>query len=90
MSAAEIRRRRLLYRAGHRGTKEMDWLLGRYVAAALPAVDDAGLDRIERLSDIADPRLLRWILHPETLDEQEFAGLVGALRRFHKLDDPAA
>ena len=35
---AETRRRRAAYRACHRGTKEMDWILGRFAEAALPAM----------------------------------------------------
>ena len=31
-----IRRRRAAYRASHRGTKEMDLILGRYAVARLP------------------------------------------------------
>ena len=89
-SDLETRRRRLAYRAGHRGTKEMDWLLGRYAAAMLPTMNPTDLDRVERLLEVADPRLLCWILHPEMLDEEEFAGLIAVLRRFHKLDEPAA
>ena len=34
----ETRRRRAAYRASHRGTKEMDWMLGRYAERALPGV----------------------------------------------------
>ena len=34
---AETRRRRAVYRACHRGTKEMDWILGRFAERSLAA-----------------------------------------------------
>ena len=39
----EIRRRRAAYRACHRGTKEMDLILGRFAVARLPDMPAAGL-----------------------------------------------
>ena len=51
------RRRRAAYRATHRGTKEMDWLLGRYAQARLAAMSDADLEQFERLIEQADPVL---------------------------------
>jgi antitoxin CptB len=59
MSALEERRRRAQYRAAHRGTLEMDWLLGRYAAAALPAMPQAELDRFEGLLTLPDPSCTR-------------------------------
>jgi antitoxin CptB len=85
----ETRRRRAAYRAAHRGTKEMDWLLGRYADAYLAEMDMDALARFERLLAVADPDLQQWILKPDTLGETEFASLIAAMRRFHKLE-PAA
>ncbi|TMJ66522.1 MAG: succinate dehydrogenase assembly factor 2, partial [Alphaproteobacteria bacterium] len=39
----ERRRRRAVYRACHRGTKEMDWILGRFAQAALADMPSDGL-----------------------------------------------
>ena len=44
----EIRRRRAAYRASHRGTKELDIVLGRYAAARLAAMTEDELGRFER------------------------------------------
>ncbi|MEL6227959.1 MAG: succinate dehydrogenase assembly factor 2, partial [Pseudomonadota bacterium] len=32
----EVRRRRAAYRSNYRGTKEMDWLLGKFADAHVP------------------------------------------------------
>ena len=62
----ETRRRRAAYRACHRGTKEMDWILGRFArgrAAATCRWTRLGL--FERLLALPDPDLQDMILHPE-------------------------
>ena len=84
-SELELRRRRAGYRAAHRGTKEMDWLLGRYADWALPGMGEEDLTRFERFLSIADPELHHWILHPETCTGSEFSSLINQLRSFHQL-----
>jgi antitoxin CptB len=59
--AAEIRRKRLLYQSGHRGTKESDLLLGAFAAAHLQDLGPAELDRFEALLDESDNDLFDWI-----------------------------
>ncbi|MGB3866206.1 MAG: succinate dehydrogenase assembly factor 2 [Xanthobacteraceae bacterium] len=51
------RRKRLLYRCWHRGTREMDLILGRFADAHVASLDDAGLDALERLIAASDPAL---------------------------------
>lgn len=85
-----MRRRRAAYRASHRGTKEMDWLLGRYAMAKLPGLEGERLAELERLIDVPDPDLHRWILDPETLTRSEFAALILEMRRFHQLEPPSS
>ncbi|MFN3868341.1 MAG: succinate dehydrogenase assembly factor 2 [Hyphomicrobiaceae bacterium] len=83
----ETRRRRAAYRAHHRGTKEMDWLVGRYADARLDGFDAAALTRFERFLEIADPELQRWLLAPELASGGEFGDLVRDVRAFHGLAD---
>jgi antitoxin CptB len=59
--ASELRRKRLLYRSWHRGTRESDLILGRFAAAYLALFDEAQLDRYETLIDCADADLLDWV-----------------------------
>lgn len=82
----DTRRRRAAYRAAHRGTKEMDWLVGRYADARLEAMQGAALDSFERFLEISDVELQKWILAPELAEGGEFAGLVRDLRVFHGLE----
>ena len=90
-SDLDARRRRALYRAAHRGTKEMDFLLGRYAAAKLAAMADADLERFEVLLSLPDPDLQGWIMGPgsasasATTITNEVSDLVAAVRHFHGL-----
>jgi antitoxin CptB len=57
----EIRRKRLLYQSGHRGTKESDLLLGAFAAAHLTRFNAAELDRYEALLGESDGDLFDWV-----------------------------
>jgi len=79
------RRRRAAFRAGHRGTKEMDWLLGRFADARVDAMALPALAHFEKLLTLPDPLLHDMIVHPELAPAGEFAELVAELRAFHGL-----
>jgi len=82
MAAGEdiaIRRKRLRYRAWHRGTKEMDLILGPFADANAERFDDAELDRLETLMNEEDPPLLKWVMgqeEPPAHVDREFLALV--------------
>jgi antitoxin CptB len=57
----EIRRKRLLFRSWHRGTREADLLLGSFAEANLAGFDEARLDRYEALLECPDADLFDWI-----------------------------
>jgi antitoxin CptB len=57
----EIRLRRLRMRAGHRGIKEMDLILGGWAERHLEGADDATLDAFEAVMAEADQDLYAWI-----------------------------
>ena len=86
----DIRRRRAAYRATYRGTKEMDWLLGRYAGARLAAMTDPALSLFEKLLTVPDPDLHAWILAPATMTQCESSGLIDDVRGFHGLADNGA
>ena len=56
------RRKRLKYRSWHRGTKEMDLLLGPFADACLDGFGGAELREYEALLELPEPDLYEWIL----------------------------
>ena len=60
-SADDTRRKRLLFRSWHRGTRESDLILGSFADAHLAGFDAAQLDRYEALLDCPDADLYDWI-----------------------------
>lgn len=57
----EIRRKRLLFRSRHRGTKEADLLFGAFAEAHLAGFDADRLAVYERLLAEEDPDLWDWV-----------------------------
>lgn len=57
----DIRLKRLKIRSWHRGTQEMDLLLGRFADAALADLSDGELDLYDKLLFEDDQDLYAWI-----------------------------
>ncbi|WP_337876683.1 succinate dehydrogenase assembly factor 2 [Elioraea sp.] len=57
----DARRRRILFRARHRGTHETDLLVGGFVTETIGTLDKAGLDALEAVLDLPDPDLFDWL-----------------------------
>ena len=81
----DTRRRRAAYRAGHRGTKELDWLLGRFAAARLDTMSDSQLRAFEDLLEAPDPDLQVWIMDATTVPDERYAASIRELRAFYEL-----
>ena len=58
---ADVRRKRLLFRSTHTGTKEMDLFLGAFAEAHLGTMSEAQIGRYEALLETDDPTLFGWI-----------------------------
>ncbi|WP_109260564.1 FAD assembly factor SdhE [Hyphobacterium indicum] len=71
----ETRRRRLLFRAEHRGFKEADLVIGGFARKNLPVMDAAALDEFEALINTPDQDLYAWIVGREQVPD-EFRGPV--------------
>jgi antitoxin CptB len=81
-----MRRRRALWRATHRGSKEMDFLLGRYAEHTLDAMNASEIAAFERLIEAPDPAIESCVLEGYSLGEPNLDELIERLRRFHGLE----
>jgi antitoxin CptB len=77
------RRRRLLYRCWHRGTREMDLIMGRFADTALATMSTNELDEFERLSDLLDGDLYAWITGASAVPPEHNSALFRRLCDFH-------
>ena len=57
----DTRRRRLLYRATHRGTHENDLLIGGFVTPRIDTFSEDELAELETLLELPDPALADWL-----------------------------
>lgn len=83
------RRRRLLFRAWHRGTREMDLLMGRFADSAIAALDDGELAVFEALIEVPDRDLFAWITGAEATPANYDTAVLARLRDYH-LEHPVA
>lgn len=89
-SPLEGRRRRLLFRASHRGTRENDFLVGGFVAPRLAGFSESEIDVLEAIMELPDPILTDWLTGrrpmPSEHDsaEDDLARLVPMLRAMYE------
>ena len=79
------RQKRTIYRAVHRGTKEMDWLMGKYVEANITSLDETSLDLLDAFLQLPDPMLENWIMGRDFEIDTQYQSLVSQIRDFHDL-----
>lgn len=78
-----MRRRRVLYRATHRGSKELDFLLGGFTEQEIETMSDADVGVLERLIEIPDPDIAVSLFEGNSLGEPALDALMQRLRCFH-------
>lgn len=81
MTDTDIRIKRALYRANHRGTKEMDFILGRFADAQVRALGAADFDAFEALLTMPDQPIQSWLNGDEP--PAEMKGIIEAIRSHH-------
>lgn len=90
LSSAELdeRRRKILFRAWHRGMREMDLIMGRFAEDRLGAMSNDELDTFELLIEVPDRDLLAWITNREETPSNYDTDIFRALKAFHTHDKP--
>jgi antitoxin CptB len=80
------RRKRLLFRCWHRGTREMDLILGRFADAEIGTLTDAELSELERLIEVPDPDLYAALIGDKPLAAEDAGALFGRIKAFRAED----
>lgn len=85
VAAIESRRKRARFRAWHRGTREMDLILGNFADDAISSMGAAELQEFERLLEVSDSLLLKWFTGaapvPDSIDTGLFRKIAGHPRQ---------
>lgn len=79
----DARLKRLIYRCQHRGMKEVDALLGRFVGRHAAALDDRDVARLEALAEEPDNDLYDWITGKQPVPAAHDHDLMARLRTFN-------
>jgi antitoxin CptB len=80
------RRKRLLFRCWHRGTREMDLILGRFADAEIAGLTDDELDQLEQLIEVPDPDLYAALAGDVALPPQHANALFDRIKSFRAVD----
>lgn len=73
------RRRQLLFRSWHRGTRELDLLLGSFADKYLPSFTSSELDEYEQIIEQSDPDLYDWIVNGESIQQFQLNNVLNLL-----------
>lgn len=80
------RRRRAIFRAWHRGMKEMDLLLGSYADAYAPEMTETELADFEVLLEVLDRDLFKWFTGEGPVPAEQDTTLFRSICRFHQIE----
>ncbi len=85
--AVEIRRKRLLWRAAHRGIREMDILVGGFARERLPAMTFPELDEFEVVIAHPDNDLFDWLIRSVPVPPEHLSATMRALLAFRPVPE---
>jgi antitoxin CptB len=76
------RRKRLLFRATHRGTFENDLMIGEFVRTYIESLTEADLDALEAVMEMPDTDLADWLTGREAIPPEAETPMLRRMRDF--------
>jgi antitoxin CptB len=83
------RRKRLLFRCWHRGTRELDLILGRFADAEIADLSDDELAQLEQLLEVPDPDFYAAVTGDRSLPSEYACPLFERIKSFRVADHGA-
>ena len=80
--STEVRRKRALYRSWHRGTRELDEILGPFAEQHVGAMTEAQLDQFETLLERPDPELFTWFVERDPVPPEHRSDVLSMVLAF--------
>lgn len=74
--------KRLMYKSTHRGTKEMDLMLGSFAKNNLQTLNKEVLKNYDQLLDEPDTRLFDWIVLKHNTFQPAYTDLIHKIRQY--------
>ncbi|MDR3523795.1 MAG: succinate dehydrogenase assembly factor 2 [Acetobacteraceae bacterium] len=81
LSPSDIRRRRLIFRATHRGTHETDLLIGGFVTARIGTMSETEMDSLEEVMELKDADLADWLTGRIAIPAEVDSPMLRAMRQ---------
>tara|TARA_B100001057_G_scaffold295075_1_gene295195 strand:+ start:12571 stop:12843 length:273 start_codon:yes stop_codon:yes gene_type:complete len=75
---------KLIYRSWHRGTKELDLILGNFISENIQNLSDHEIENYEILLNCEDPDIYQWIVNQEEPFKTSLKDLIGKIRAYLK------
>jgi antitoxin CptB len=82
MTNLDARRRMLLFRADHRGFKEMDLFMGAFSRAHVPSMTEQQLVELEAIMKMEDQEVYSWITGQAKPPQEAWSGTLDLLLSF--------
>ena len=80
----DARRRKLLFRAWHRGMRELDLIMGRFADSTIEQLTADELAEFEDLMEVPDRELLAWVTGEADVQSNSDTALFRRLRDFNR------
>lgn len=82
IESLETMRKRLIFRSWHRGTKELDLILGPFANTFVPEFSEADLNAYEKLLHCNDPEVYGWLTGKGEPEERDLSSMVSKIGSF--------
>lgn len=82
LGETELCRRRLLWRAMHRGLRELDLIIGGFAQQRLPAMSERELEEFEAIVASPDSDLQAWLLGSVPVPQERLTATMAAVLAF--------
>ena len=85
MTNKDILKKKIIYRSTHRGTKEMDLLLGLFTKKNINTLNDSELNDLNNLLQINDEILKKWYFEKSCINQVPINKVSLMLKKFKNL-----
>lgn len=83
----DVKRKRLIFQAWHRGMRELDLILGNFCDTYIASLSEDQLDEFEALMDCPDQKIYEWYSGREAVPDELNNSVFKLLKNFELSDN---